>query len=77
VDVLEIPGCPDGSLRAIAYLRNREPDDIEIRTPDGQCAAVLKIVLPLLGYIVVDAYAQGSTHVIRIRRAGRGAEGAP
>jgi len=68
VDVLEIPGCPEGSMKAVAYITEKQPQEVVIRTQDEDCVAVLKIVLPLFNYFVVDVYAEGGKHTVKARR---------
>lgn len=49
---MELPGCPNGSLSAASYLLSRRPHKAAFLVPDRDCVAVLKYVLPLLGYSV-------------------------
>jgi hypothetical protein len=68
MDVLEVPGCPEGSLKAVGYIKERQPQELVIKTPDENCATVLKIILPLFNYFVVDVYTEGEKQVLRVRR---------
>jgi len=68
MDVVEVPGCPEGSLKAVAYIKERRPETVAIKTPDESCVAVLKIVLPLFNYFVIDVYREGEKHVVKAKR---------
>jgi hypothetical protein len=68
MDVIEVPGCPEGSLKAVAYINERQPETVTIKTPDKDCVAVLKIVLPLFNYFVIDVYNEGEKHVVKAKR---------
>lgn len=28
VDTLEVPGCPEGSMKAIAYISEKQPNEV-------------------------------------------------
>jgi hypothetical protein len=68
MDVVEVPGCPEGSLKAVAYIKERQPETVAIKTPDEDCVAVLKIILPLFNYYVIDVYSEGEKYVVKARR---------
>jgi len=68
VEVLEVPGCPEGSMKAVAHIKEKEPDEVVIKTPDEDCVAVLRIILPLFNYFVVDVYAEGDKRAVKARR---------
>ena len=68
VDTLEVSGCPEGSMKAIAYISEKQPKEVVIKTPDESCVAVLRVVLPLFNYFVVDVYAEGDKHAVKARR---------
>ena len=68
MDVIEVPGCPEGSLKAVAYINERQPEAVAIKTPDKDCVAVLKIVLPLFNYFIIDVYSEGEKHVVKAKR---------
>jgi len=55
-------------LKAVAYINERRPDTVAIKTPDESCVAVLKIVLPLFNYFVIDVYSEGEKHVVKAKR---------
>lgn len=48
--VVEVPGCPEGSLAAANYVLDKKPDSAKFLVPDRDCVAVLRYILPLLGY---------------------------
>ena len=68
MDVLEVPGCPGGSMKAIAYIKEKQPDEVVFKAPDEGCVTVLRVVLPLFNYFVVDVYAEGDKHAVKARR---------
>jgi len=63
--VLEVPGCPEGSLRVVAYIQEKSPSEIVVKTPDEDCVKVLRLVLPLFGYAVVEVGREGEAHVVK------------
>ncbi|ACB40768.1 hypothetical protein [Pyrobaculum neutrophilum] len=69
MDTVEVPGCPEGSLKAVAYIKEKQPAEVAIKTPDEGCVNVLRLILPLFGYIVVDVYREGDLHVVKAKRA--------
>jgi hypothetical protein len=68
VEMLEVPGCPEGSMKAIAYIKEKQPNEVVFKTPDEGCVAVLRVVLPLFNYFVVDVYVEGDKHAVKARR---------
>ncbi|ABL88546.1 conserved hypothetical protein [Pyrobaculum islandicum DSM 4184] len=69
MDMVEAPGCPEGSLKVVAYIQERQPAELAVRTPDEDCIKVLRLVLPLFNYVIVDVYKEGDLHVVKARRA--------
>ncbi|AAL64463.1 hypothetical protein [Pyrobaculum aerophilum] len=67
MDILEVPGCPEGSLRVVAYIKENRPAEITVKTQDEDCIKVLKLVLPLFNYYVVDQWAEGSSHWLKAK----------
>jgi len=59
---------PRGVLKAVAYIKERQPETVAIETPDEGCVAVLKIILPLFNYFIVDVYSEGEKYVVKARR---------
>jgi len=68
MDVIKVPGCSEGSLKAVAYIKERQPETVAIKTPDEGCVTVLKIILPLFKYFVIDVYREGEKHVVKAKR---------
>lgn len=68
MDVLEVPGCPEGSLQVVAYIKEREPAELFVKTRDEDCVKVLRLVLPLFGYAVVDVGVEGEYHTVKTRK---------
>ncbi|AFA39481.1 hypothetical protein Pogu_1454 [Pyrobaculum oguniense TE7] len=68
MDELVVPGCPEGSLRAVAYIKERQPGELVVKTVDEDCVKVLKLVLPLFNYFVVDEFKEGEFHTVKVRR---------
>jgi len=50
VEVVEVPGCPQGSLVVVSYLMERRPKAAKFLVPDSECVAVLRFILPHVGY---------------------------
>ncbi|MGC9131018.1 MAG: hypothetical protein ACP5H5_05475 [Pyrobaculum sp.] len=69
MDVLEVPGCPQGSIEAVKYIKERGPEELVVKTSDEDCVKVLRLVLPLFHYVVVDVWREGDKHAVRARRA--------
>ncbi|MEZ0319660.1 MAG: hypothetical protein ABWK05_06700 [Pyrobaculum sp.] len=69
IDVLEVPGCPDGSLRAVAYIKEKGPAELLIKTRDEGCVRVLRLILPLFGYAVVDVGVEGEFHYVKTKKS--------
>lgn len=69
MEVVEVPGCPEGSLKAVAYIKERQPREVVVKTPDEGCVNVLRLILPLFNYLVIDVYKEGDLHVVKARRA--------
>jgi len=69
VEVLEIPGCPEGSLKTVAYIQEKSPSELIIKTHDEDCVRVLRLVLPLFGYVITDVGREGEIHVVKTRRS--------
>ncbi|MEM1596945.1 MAG: hypothetical protein QXP31_00465 [Pyrobaculum sp.] len=69
MDVLEVPGCPEGSLQVVAYIKERGPAELLVKTRDEDCVKVLRLVLPLFGYAVVDVGVEGDFHIVKTKRS--------
>ncbi|AET33116.1 hypothetical protein [Pyrobaculum ferrireducens] len=69
MDVLEVAGCPQGSLQTVEYIKERGPEELVVKTSDEDCVKVLRLVLPLFQYVVVDVWREGDKHAVRARRA--------
>jgi len=63
-----VPGCPEGSLRVVAYIREKSPSEIVVKTPDEDCVNVLRLILPLFGYAVVEVGKEGEVHLVKAVR---------
>ncbi len=50
VEPVEVPGCPNGSLFVVSYLMERRPRSAKFLVPDSDCVAVLRFILPHMGY---------------------------
>jgi len=59
---LRIPGCPDGTKIAVRWLEEHGEGDFE--TDDEGCVAILKVLLPLLGYGVEVKKVDGLWRVV-------------
>ena len=68
MEELVVPGCPEGSLRAVAYIKERQPGELVVKTVDEDCVKVLKLVLPLFNYFVVDEYKEGEFYAVKVKR---------
>lgn len=62
---IRIPGCPDGTKVALKWLEEHGSGDFE--TDDEGCVAILKVLLPLLGY-KVNVEKSGNTWRILAKR---------
>ncbi|MFN7105216.1 MAG: hypothetical protein ACK4M3_01305 [Pyrobaculum sp.] len=67
MEVLEVPGCPEGSLRVVSYIQENRPDVFVVRTPDADCVKVLQLVLPLFEYSIVEA-TSGNVYILKVKR---------
>ncbi|MFN3805034.1 MAG: hypothetical protein ACK4SY_08250 [Pyrobaculum sp.] len=67
MDVLDVPGCPEGSLRVVSYIQERQPAVLVVRTPDADCVKVLQLVLPLFDYSVVET-TSGDIYMLKVKR---------
>ncbi len=64
---IDAPGCPEGSLKVVTYIQENQPGEFVVRTADGDCVKVLRLVLPLFNYSIVDVTA-GEVYVLKIRK---------
>jgi len=52
----------------VAYIQEKSPSEIVVKTPDEDCVKVLRLVLPLFGYAVVEVGKEGEAHLIKAVR---------
>lgn len=50
MEAIEAPGCPNGGLFVASYLMEERPNSARFLIPDAECVAVLRLILPHLGY---------------------------
>lgn len=50
MEAIEVPGCPNGGLFVASYLMEKRPKSAKFLVPDAECVAVLRLILPHLGY---------------------------
>jgi hypothetical protein len=70
VDVIEAPGCPEGSVAVVTWIKEKKPVEFVVKTHDEDCIKVLKIILPLFNYVVVDLWKEGDFNFLKSRRVG-------
>lgn len=68
---IEAPGCPEGSVTVVTLIKEKKPAELVVKTRDEDCVKVLKIVLPLFNYVVVDVWKEGDYNFVKTRRGAQ------
>lgn len=51
---IEVPGCPEGSLKTVQFIQEKQPQTLVVKTTDPDCVNVLKLALPLFDYVIAE-----------------------
>jgi len=67
-NVVELPGCPQGTVAAASLLMEKKPNEVIFTTTDEDCIKTLRVMLPLIDYRIKGVETKEGKYYIKVAR---------